>query len=475
MSPEKTKRPAARRRIFCNRTLNLRSIKAIGYDMDYTLVHYDGEAWERRAYAHLRQRLADQNWPVENLEFDPTFAMRGLVIDRQNGNIAKANRFGYVKTAYHGTQPLNFDSTRDEYSRAVVELDHPRWVFLNTLFAISEACMYAQLVDLVDQHKLPAGIGYSELYQHVRRTLDEAHMEGALKAEILAAPEKFVHLDNQVPLVLLDQLHAGKRLMLITNSEWPYTQSMMDFAFNPHLPSGMGWKDLFELVVVSARKPRFFSTEAPAFEVIDDAGLLQPVAGGIRKPGNYVGGHASMIERYLGCVGSEILYVGDHVHGDVHQSKSERRWRTALIVPELEPELEALEAFSDKQEKLSEMMEEKSHLEYLYVKTRLRLQRIDKGYGPAEEMPRAELKKELHGLRHRLDSLDQAITPLAKSAGELANQQWGLLMRTGNDKSYMARQVERHADIYTSRVSNFLFETPFAYLRSQRGSLPHDS
>ncbi|MET0283873.1 MAG: 5'-nucleotidase domain-containing protein, partial [Polyangiales bacterium] len=27
------------RRLFCNRTLNMRSIKAVGFDMDYTLVH----------------------------------------------------------------------------------------------------------------------------------------------------------------------------------------------------------------------------------------------------------------------------------------------------------------------------------------------------------------------------------------------------------------------------------------------------
>jgi hypothetical protein len=47
-------------------------------------------------------------------------------------------------------------------------------------------------------------------------------------------------------------------------------------------------------------------------------------------------------------------------------------------------------------------------------------------------------------------------------------------LRAGNDKSHLARQMERHADVYTSRVSNFLFATPFAYFRSPRGSLPHD-
>jgi hypothetical protein len=47
-------------------------------------------------------------------------------------------------------------------------------------------------------------------------------------------------------------------------------------------------------------------------------------------------------------------------------------------------------------------------------------------------------------------------------------------MRAGYDKSLFARQVERYADVYTSRVSNFLAATPFAYLRAARSSLPHD-
>jgi hypothetical protein len=34
--------------------------------------------------------------------------------------------------------------------------------------------------------------------------------------------------------------------------------------------------------------------------------------------------------------------------------------------------------------------------------------------------------------------------------------------------------VESHADVYTSRVSNLAYTTPFVFLRSLRGSLPHD-
>jgi len=49
---------APERQVWCNRTLNLRSIRAVGYDMDYTLVHYRTEEWERAAFQHALGPLA---------------------------------------------------------------------------------------------------------------------------------------------------------------------------------------------------------------------------------------------------------------------------------------------------------------------------------------------------------------------------------------------------------------------------------
>ena len=80
----------------------------------------------------------------------------------------------------------------------------------------------------------------------------------------------------------------------------------------------------------------------------------------------------------------------------------------------------------------------------------------------------------MHQLRSELLALDAALGPLAQAGSELTNARWGLLTRAGNDKSHLTRQIERYADIYTSRVSNFLYATPYAYFRSPRGSLPHD-
>ncbi|MBI3181650.1 MAG: HAD-IG family 5'-nucleotidase [Myxococcales bacterium] len=463
----------AGRGLYCNRTLNLRAIRAIGYDMDYTLVHYRVEAWERHAYEHLRERFAAQGWPVDKLEFDPAMVIRGLVVDTERGNLVKANRFGFVKKAVHGTRPLEYEAQRATYARTIVDLAEPRWSFLNTLFSLSEGCFYAQLVDLLDERALPVVMGYADLYRRVRETLDAAHLEGRLKSEIVAAPEHFVLSEPETALALLDQKHSGKRLMLITNSEWTYTCAMMAHAFDPHLSHGMTWRELFDVVIVGARKPEFFTSHSPFFEVATEDGLLRPTAG-LREGRAYLGGSARELERHLGLSGDEILYVGDHMFGDVHFTKSVLRWRTALILRELEQELSALEEFRKTEGRLAEMMDEKERLEREQCQLRLIQQRRRTSYAPAGGPPNEELHARLSQVRDRLERLDSEIAPLAKAASELVNPLWGLLTRAGNDKSHLARQVERYADVYTSRVSNFLFATPFLYLRARRGSLPHD-
>jgi HAD superfamily 5'-nucleotidase-like hydrolase len=461
--------------VFCNRTLNFRSLRAIGYDMDYTLVDYRVDVFEHQVFEFTRERLLAQGWAVESLVFDPGMVARGLVIDTELGNVVKANRFGQVRKAMHGTAPLDFAAQREVYaSGTLVDLADPRWVFLNTLFSLSEGCLYAQLVDSLDQGRLPGTMGYRDLYARARAEVDAQHMEGRLKARIIADPASCVVVDPETPLTLLDQRGAGKRLLLITNSDWGFTSAMMAYAFDRFMPEGMTWRSLFDLVIVGARKPDFFTAHAPFFEVVTGDGLLRPVLGPLKPGQAYMGGSAAQVERDLGISGDEILYVGDHMFGDVHVSKSTLRWRTALILRELEAEVAALEAFAGEERVIAEKMEAKEQMEAQLCQVRMGLQRLRGHYGPQPAESAAVLEARLQDLRARLLPLDAEIAPLAKAAAELTNSRWGLLTRAGNDKSHLARQVERYADVYTSRVSNFLHATPFVYFRSPRGSLPHD-
>lgn len=460
-----------RRRIFCNRTLNLRAIKAVGYDMDYTLIHYVVDVWERHAYDHVRRVLTDRGFPLGDLHFDPDLVIRGLIIDTERGNLLKANRFGYVKRAFHGTRPIPFEDLRRAYSRTIVDLSEPRFAFMNTLFSLSEACLFAQMVDLLDDGAFDKPYGYHDLYKVVREALDYAHMEGRLKQEIVEDPDNFVVPDPETPLALIDQKEAGKKLLLITNSEWPYTDAMMRYAIQPHLPNGIGWRDLFDVVIVAARKPIFFQMDNPIMEVVvEKDGLLRPAVG-LSDGKVFYGASAGAVERFLGVEGDEILYVGDHIFSDVHVSHKVQRWRTALVLRELEAELDAIAAFSEKQRQLEELMARKEELEAEYCQLKLALQRIGTGRATGDQ---TAIQAQLSALRTTLTELDAKIGPLAKASGEQSNPAWGLLLRAGNDKSHLARQVERYADIYLSRVSNFLHATPYAYLRSVRGSLPHD-
>ena len=466
--------PPPHRGIFCNRTLNLRSIKAIGYDLDYTLVHYNTFEWERRAYHHTKLRLAERGWPVADLVFDPDEVIQGLTIDLELGNLLKVTRFGYVIRAAHGTRVLEFDEVRRAYAGTVVDLHQDRWVFLNTLFSLSEASLYAQLVDLADEGAIPAVVGYEDLYRTVRRALDAAHMEGTLKGEVGADPDQFIEPDPGVVPMLIDQREAGKQLLLITNSEWEYAERILTHVFDPQLPDGQTWQDLFDTVIVSASKPDFFERDQPLYRVVDeDRALLKPAFGTMEPGGVYFGGSAHRVEESLGLSGEEILYVGDHLFGDVHASKSALRWRTCLVIRELEAEIDALAGFAKQETELIELMAVKEQLEAEQADLRLTRQR--NRYAPVEPArSNRSLDRDLEDVRNRLADLDEMIAPLAIRAGTLNNDRWGLLMRAGADKSLFARQVERYADVYTSRVSNLLDATPHGFLRAFRSPLPHD-
>jgi 5'-nucleotidase len=164
----------------------------------------------------------------------------------------------------------------------------------------------------------------------------------------------------------------------------------------------------------------------------------------------YAGGDALLVESSLGFSGAQILYVSDHLFGDVHVSKAILRWRTGLVLREIEPEVRALEAMREADARLDEMMARKIQLDARLARLRLERQRREMGYDP------------------------HAGPAAGRGIGEIGNETWGPLMRAGNDKSLFARQVERYANIYTSRESNLLAETPFVYPRTARGSLPHD-
>jgi 5'-nucleotidase len=463
--------PPHRRDVFVNRTLNLQRIEVIGYDMDYTLVGYHAAEWEARAYNYLKENLIEHGWDsgaVAHLTFDPQRVIRGTVLDCTQGNLLKVNRFGFIKQAYHGTTRLSAEQVRSMYNSPVVDLNDAHMVVLDTLFSLSEGCIFAQIVDIFDDEGLPEVYDYVGIWEVVRRSLDLAHIEGELKRDVLREPARYVVADNLVAQTLLDQKLAGKRLVLITNSEWSYTNPVMAHAFDPYLPTGMTWRDLFSVIVVESRKPGFFRGRHRMLQIHDEVGAeLSPFTAPLEEGGVYLGGDAESLETLLGVAGDSILYVGDHIYGDVIVSKRLQQWRTCLILPELEDEVQALQDHRAAQARINQLMEQKEAQE-----ARLNQANVAEITGAKGDQGNwANIALEAS---EAIAAVDAELGQLLTSMSSGKNPYWGELMRAGNDESLLASQVERFACLYTSRVSNLGFHTPNRYYRAPRSILPHD-
>ena len=77
----------------------------------------------------------------------------------------------------------------------------------------------------------------------------------------------------------------------------------------------------------------------------------------------FLSGSCDVFSEMIGARGSDVLYVGDHIFGDILKSKKIRGWRTFLIVPELAKELHV---WTDKWELFDKIQNLESQLGELY-------------------------------------------------------------------------------------------------------------
>ena len=184
--------------IHVNRILNLKKIKAIGFDMDYTLVRYNAEAFEKETHKAVLDKLVRVlGYPkeIKNLEFDYNSVIQGLVLDRKRGNLLKVSRFGKVKSATHGTLPLPFKVQQNIYSNCVIDLNDPNIQSLDTAFSISHGILFGQLVDLKDQGiNLPS---YTIMSEDIKAMIDYAHSDGSLKGMVRSNLKKYIVSDPE--------------------------------------------------------------------------------------------------------------------------------------------------------------------------------------------------------------------------------------------------------------------------------------
>lgn len=474
------------RLVYCNRDIDLRGIRWVGFDMDYTLAIYHREAFDALCHRETIRTLVANGYPeaIRDIPFDPDFAIRGLVIDRQTGHILKLDSHRSVVYGYHGLRRLE-DSELEPYRRQppVIGAARGRYTLVDTLFELPEAWLYAALVDRLEA--LGLAPDYARLADDVRGAVDGVHADGSLKGPIQQDLERYVQRDPDLPATLHRLRSAGKKLFLMTNSYSTFTCHVMRYLLQDALPGYADWKTYFDVIITGASKPSFFRSQSPFLIVDEHENVLGREKERLRPGTIYQNGNLADFERFIGLGGDEVLYVGDHIYGDILRSKRDSNWRTVMVIPEMDEELRAAWKARDLLRTWSEVEERAMRVsESLSVELDLlsRLQEERAQLAPSmAATDLAELDDTIRHLVRNTDRLRKERVELNSRGRELARDvdasfhgRWGALLKQGNEHSIFGEQVETYACLYTSRVSNFLFYSPEHDFRSPPDLLPHE-
>jgi HAD superfamily 5'-nucleotidase-like hydrolase len=475
------------RQIFVNRNLNLAKVELIGFDMDYTLAIYHLRRLEQLSYDLTVDRLVTSygyDEAIRELPYDHQFVMRGLFVDKKAGNLLKIDRFGHVGRAYHGRTPLPEEELDRLYRNERIRLKNPEYAWIDTLFALPEACLLAGIVDLYEK-KLGKPLDYTKLYDDIREAIDTVHRDNSLKTIIRANISRYIFKDPELGPALHKLRSGGKKLFILTNSLWDYTNAVMSYLLDGVLPEYPSWRNYFDFIITGGGKPGFFSEGKPFLEVdaSSDANAILGEAKGLERGKIYQGGNLADFERMTGHAGEHVLYVGDHIYGDILRSKKTSMWRTCMIVQELEDELTWLESRRKDIDRLAELEQLRARVDDEIAPRKARLNQIEKALekGQPNEAEAAALVAEFKRVKGELDQLRRALresTELIRAFEQLIdsgfNPYWGLHFKEGNENSRFGEQVEQYACLYTSRVSNFVFYSPLQFFRSPREVMPHE-
>jgi len=472
-APEDVQLPHARK-IFPLRNIHFRDVLAVGFDMDYTLSHYRSPEIEELAYKYsVRLLVAEKGYPdwLLDTHFDPQFCIRGLVMDGLRGNLLKLDSARQVVRASHGTQPLDRAAIDASYGRRRLVTGAAGFRSIDTLFEIPECHLYATLVDGVASGRIPDR-DFHQLFTDVRWAIDSAHRNGEMKTEILANKEFFILKDPELPAALDRWRRAGKKLFVLSNSDWRFTEGVLSFLLDGQDQARPHWMDYFDLVVVAAQKPAFFMDSPPAL----------PLPG---APKAFTGGNAAWLEEQLGAHGDQVLYVGDHIYGDILRSKKNVSWHTMLLIPELAYTLEQLEVQAGElQEFLRlESLRRKSELQASLLEDRHRRNREHRHLLAARLSPEALraldqeaglLREEAENTKKRMDAEKSALGHFDNRLESAFNPHWGSIFRDGYEQTRFADQIQQYACAYTGRISNLYLVDPTSALYAPVPTLPHE-
>ncbi|XP_042217417.1 5'-nucleotidase domain-containing protein 3-like isoform X2 [Homarus americanus] len=476
--------------VFGSNELDLRDIKVYGFDYDYTLANYE-VAVETLIYDLGKNVLVSKyRYPeeIKSLQYNRDFAVRGLHYDIEKGLLMKMDQFQKIQVGsiYRGLTCLSREDIHDIYGTrslplhyveghlrgsfgedyadtSVEHLDkdkktslymmardemnplttlhfHTKMAHLADLFSLPEMCLLSQVAQYFHDHNLP--YHSVPLFNDVKAAIASIHPEmhrivGRNISEYLIKDPSLVTFFNRLK-------EHKKEIFIITNSPFYFVNAGMSYLL------GDDWRDYFDVVVASAKKPAFFTDSMRPFRELNEEIHIQtwgPVTS-LDKGKIYLEGNLRQLQQMKGWQGPEVLYFGDHPYSDLADVSLNHSWRTGAIIWELDYEIQCLN---------SEVYKKTSG--WLMI-----LQSLIESSQDFEEEEAREIVRQWEKERDELRTKTK----------DMFNRHFGSVFRTHDNPTYFSRRLFRFADIYTARLSNLNNYSINHTFYPRRGVLPHE-
>ncbi|KAJ1937284.1 hypothetical protein FBU59_004796, partial [Linderina macrospora] len=251
----------------------------------------------------------------------------------------------------------------------------------------------------------------------------------------------------------------GKRLFLLTNSGYNYVDAGLTYMFDTP-----NWRDLFDVVIVSARKPSWYLSHRPFRQVpTGSSSSVQPwsYVEHFEDGQVYSGGNLMSFTNITGYSGRNVMYFGDHIYSDLRDPSIQKGWYTGAIVGELNYELSVLQR-ADYRQSVSYIQLIEKILKHSQQETRspefMKLSPNDRElFRQMLDVGRAERRKTRARIRNSF------------------NTNFGSVFRTEKYPSLFATKIKSFANVYTSDLSNLgLYPSDFVFY-PKRVVLPHET
>ncbi|KAI8094409.1 HAD-superfamily hydrolase [Thamnidium elegans] len=389
---------------------------------------------------------------IKGFTFDPNFAIRGLHYDVNNGWLMKIDNMANIQlyTVHVGREPIkDINEITELHKGRHISPDYLKenMYQLSDLFSTPQATLLSDIVQYFRDHDMSFHPRYlSDDISYAAAILHTGNhgIGGTLHKKVMKDMSTYLERSPKLVGYLENLRKKGKKTFLLTNSSLSFIDKGMSY-----LTSSDDWMDLFDCVIVSARKPEFYRSCRPfrrANEPTwDRVGKFEP--GQV-----YQGGNMKDFSRLTGWSGQNILYFGDHVFSDLADATTQQGWHTGAIIHELAKEIEIRN-------------------QPAYRHTLSWLLRLENLLNEAQTW-----RKE-----YRIEDLDQLILEWREERRQVRlelktafNHSFGSVFRTYQNPSFFANKIRKFADIYMSNVTNLERVSQDYVFYPNRTYLPHE-